>query len=94
MKTPAFVLMTTVLATVNAPYSEKLYAQGLASCLLDPVVAKTKPGHVSSFFGEVDPTLQVAFAHLFGMTDAQVKAAARAFALYAGYPAKSYPLAA
>jgi hypothetical protein len=94
MKTPASVLMATVLATVNAPYSEKLDAQGLANCLLDPAMAKTKPGHMSSFFGEVDPALQVAFAHLFGMTDAQVEAVAKAFALYAGYPAKSYPLAA
>jgi hypothetical protein len=94
MTTPAFVLATSVLATVNAPYSVKLDAQQLANCLLDPAAAKAKPGHVSSFFGDVDPALQIAFAHQFGMTEAQLKAAAKAFESYAGYPAKSYPLAA
>jgi hypothetical protein len=90
----AFVLAATVLATVNAPYSEKLDAQGLVHCLLDPAAAKAKPGHVSSFFGEVDPALQVAFVHQFGMTEAQLKAAAKAFKLYTGYPAQSFALAA
>jgi hypothetical protein len=94
MKPAAFVLAATVLATVNAPYSEKLTAQGLVCCLLDPAMAKAKPGHVSSFFGDVKPGLQVAFADDFGISKAQLEAAAKAFELYAGYPAKSYPLAA
>jgi hypothetical protein len=86
--------MTTaalVLATVNAPYSEQLDAQGLAHCLLDQAAAKAVPGHMSSFFGEVTPELQADFAHLFNITDAELVAAAKAFALYSG---ESYPLAA
>ena len=79
-----------VLATVNAPYREQLDAQGLAKCLRDHAVAKAKPGHVSSFFGEVTPELQIAFARLFGISPAELAAAAKAFALYSG---QSYPLA-
>jgi hypothetical protein len=80
-----------VLTTVNAPYSEQLDAQGLAHCLLDQSAAKAMPGHMSSFFGEVSPALQVYFAHLFNITDAELVAAAKAFAMYTG---ESYPLAA
>jgi hypothetical protein len=80
-----------VLATVNAPYSEKLDAQALAHCLLDHAAAKAKPGHMSSFFGEVEPDLQIAFAEQFGIPAAKVVAAAKAFAEYSG---QSYPLAA
>jgi hypothetical protein len=80
-----------VLATVNVPYSEQLDAQGLAYCLHDQAAAKAVPGHMSSFFGEVQPALQVDFAHLFNITDAELVAAAKAFAMYSG---ESYPLAA
>lgn len=45
---------------------------------------------MSAFFGEVKPELQVEFAHHFNITDAQVVAAAKAFAQYSG---ESYPLA-
>ena len=80
-----------VLTTVNAPYSEQLDAQGLAHCLLDQTAAKAAPGHMSSFFGEVTPALQVEFAHLFNITNAELVAAAKAFATYSG---ECYPLAA
>jgi hypothetical protein len=80
-----------VLATVNAPYREKLDAQGLANCLLDQAAAKAKPGHMSSFFGEVKPALQVEFASQFNITHAELVSAAKAFAAYSG---QSYPLAA
>jgi hypothetical protein len=80
-----------VLATVNAPYSEKLDAQGLAHCLLDHAAAKSFPGHMSSFFGEVEPALQVEFANLFNVSKAELVVAAKAFARYSG---ESYPLAA
>jgi hypothetical protein len=80
-----------VLATVNAPYSEKLDAEGLAHCLLDHAAAKAKPGHMSSFFGEVSPDLQIEFAKQFGIDPAALMAAAKAFAQYSG---QSYPLAA
>jgi hypothetical protein len=81
---------TLVLTTVNAPYSVQLSAQELAYCLLDHATAKTVPGHMSSFFGDVKPELQSEFAGLFGITPAQLAAAAKAFADYSG---ESYPLA-
>jgi hypothetical protein len=84
MKAPAHAPTATVLATVNAPHSEKLDAQGLANCLLDPTFAMTKPGHVWSFFGDVTPDLQSEFAHEFGLTDAQLHAAGKAFAELSG----------
>ena len=80
-----------VLTTVNAPYSKQLTAQELACCLLDHAAAKAVPGHMSSFFREVKPELQSAFADLFGITHAQLAAAAKAFSSYSGEP---YPLAA
>ncbi len=80
-----------VLTTVNAPYSKKLDALELVHCLLDPTAAKATPGHMSSFFGEVKPALQVEFASLFNITESQLSAAAKAFAMYSG---ESYPLAA
>jgi hypothetical protein len=86
MNSPVLVLMT-----VNGPYSKKLDAKGLALCLLDPVAAQEACGPMSSFFGDVQPELQIAFAQMHGITDAQLVAAAKAFAAYSG---QSYPLAA
>jgi len=80
-----------ILTTVNAPYTKKLTAPELAHCLLDPAAAKAVPGHMSSFFGEVKPALQVGFAGMFNITEPQLSAAAKAFAIYSG---ESYPLAA
>ncbi len=85
MKSPALVL-----TTVNAPYGNKLDAQALAHCLLDPQAAKQACGPISSFFGEVQPELQIAFARMHGISEAQLVAAAKAFAAYSG---QSYPLA-
>ena len=79
-----------ILTTVNAPYSEQLDAQTLAHCLIDHAAAKAKPGHMSSFFGEVDPAQQVAFAKSFNISQVALVAAAKAFAEYSG---ASYPLA-
>jgi hypothetical protein len=79
-----------VLATVNAPYSKQLDANELANCLKDPAAATAVPGHMSSFFGEVDPASQVAFASLFGISESEVVAAAKAFAAYSG---ETYALA-
>jgi hypothetical protein len=83
--------LAVVLATVNAPYSKQLDAEALALCLLDQAAAKHAPGHMSSFFGEVEPALQIEFAHLFNIADETLEASAKAFALYSG---ESYPLAA
>ena len=80
-----------VLTTINAPYSKQLDAQELAFCLLHPDAAKTAPGHMSSFFGEVSPKLQIEFASACSISRQQLTAAAKAFAKYSG---ESYPLAA
>jgi hypothetical protein len=39
---------------------------------------------MSSFFGEVKPELQAAFAHHFNITDVQLEAAKMDFAAYSG----------
>jgi hypothetical protein len=80
-----------VLATVNAPYRRQLSAQELADYLLDEAAATDVPGHMSAFFGEVDPALQVDFAGQFGISKLKLAASARAFAAYSG---ETYPLAA
>jgi hypothetical protein len=80
-----------VLTTVNAPYSKKLDALELVHCLLNPAAAEAMPGHMSSFFGEVEPSLQIDFAKMFNIAEPQLVAAAKAFAKYSG---ESYPLAA
>jgi hypothetical protein len=79
-----------VLATINAPHREHLDAQAVAHCLADHAAAKASPGHMSSFFGDVEPDLQLRFASLFNISEAEVIAAAMAFAQYSG---ASYPLA-
>ena len=79
-----------VLTTVNAPYRKQLSAQELANCLLNQSAAKAVPGHMSSFFGEIEPDLQIDFAHQFNVTREALIAAAKAFAAYSG---ESYPLA-
>lgn len=80
-----------ILTTVNAPYSEKLDAHALADCLLHADAALAAPGHMSSFFGDVKPDLQIAFAHLVNISQEQLVASAKAFANYSG---ETYALAA
>ena len=80
-----------VLAVVNAPHTDKIDARTLARGLLDHAEARTMPGHMSAFFGEVSPALQIDFARQFDITEAQLITAARAFAAYSG---ETYPLAA
>lgn len=81
----------SVLTTVNAPYSRKLDAQTLAYCLAHPSTAKTWPGQMSAFFGEVAPEQQKAFASAFDVSEAELAIAAKTFAEFSG---ESYPLAA
>lgn len=80
-----------VLTTINAPHTRQLSAQELAACLRDEAAAKAVPGHMSAFFGEVDPTLQLEFARQFGISGSELAASARAFAAYSG---ESYSLSA
>ena len=81
----------SVLTTVNAPYSNQLDALGLVHCLKDQAAAKAMPGHMSSFFGDVMPSLQQAFAEFYGVSHAELVSAAQAFAKYSG---EYYALAA
>lgn len=81
----------SVLTTVNAPYSKQLDAQELVHCLKNPEAAKAAPGHMSAFFGEVEPELQKAFADAFDISEAELATAAKTFAEFSG---ESYPLAA
>jgi hypothetical protein len=80
-----------VMTTVNAPHSKQLGVQELVDCLLDPAAAQSLPGHMSSFFGDVKPDLQLWFAHEHHISDAQLVSAAKAFASFSG---EVYPLAA
>lgn len=81
-----------VLTTVNAPYSQQLDAEQLAYFLLHPAEAEKKvPGHMSSFFGEVEPHLQLEFAEMFNIPKNALVSAATAFGQYSG---ESYPLSA
>jgi hypothetical protein len=80
-----------VLTTVNAAYRRQLSARELVECLRDDATARALPGHMSAFFGEFDPALQTEFAGQFGITRAQLAAAAKTFAAYSG---ESYPLVA
>jgi hypothetical protein len=89
-KTVSKMSPALVLTTVNAPYSKKLDAQELAYCLWHPKAAEAVPGHMSSFFGDVDPELQTQFAALFHVPHAKLVEAAKAFSNYSG---ASYPLA-
>lgn len=78
-----------VLATVNAPYGEKLDEATLVVCLTDPMAAKAKPAHMSSFFGDVAPDAQKEFAESHGIPSALLIHAAEEFASYSG---QQYPL--
>jgi hypothetical protein len=80
-----------ILTTVNASYSQKLDAHTLADCLLRADAALGVPGHMSSFFGDVKPDLQIAFANMVNVSHEQLVASAKAFANYSG---ESYALAA
>lgn len=80
-----------LLATVNAPHGEKLDGEALAHCLNDASAAKSKLGHMSAFFGEIDPKTQMEFAAQFGIPKSSLIAAAKTFASWSG---ETYPLAA
>jgi hypothetical protein len=80
-----------ILTTVNAPYSQKLDAKALAYCLRHQQAALAVPGHMSTFFGEVKPGLQAAFADFANISHSQLIASAKAFAEYSG---ESYPVSA
>ncbi|NEJ64887.1 hypothetical protein [Rhizobium ruizarguesonis] len=73
-----------VLSTVNAPYSKKLDAMTLANYILEPAKSKTAAGPMSSFFYEVSPDLQFAFAETHGISIEALKVAAVFFDAWSG----------
>ncbi|WP_159949971.1 hypothetical protein [Rhizobium sp. 18065] len=81
-----------VLSTVNAPYSKKLDASALVTCILDAVQSKAAAGPMSSFFYEVSPKLQMEFAKAHGVSIAVLLNAAASFDAWSGQ--KSQLLAA
>lgn len=83
--------LASVLTTVNAPYSMQLDEAMLAHCLVDFDLAKQHPGHVSTFLGEVSPSLQVEFAAVHHIPVTDLQAFAVTFSAWSG---ESYPLAA
>jgi hypothetical protein len=80
-------IAATVLGTVNAPYGRKLTAAELAFYLSHMDEAKTVPGHMSSFFAEVTPQLQAAFAASVGISLPELVEAARALRIGGGFSA-------
>lgn len=83
--------LTSVLTTMNAPYSKPLSAQDVVYCLKHPEAAKQASGPMSSFFGEVQPDLQQKFAIAHGVSLTTLIVAATIFSKYSG---QTYPLAA
>lgn len=78
-----------VITIVNAPHRRKIDAHTLVECLLNPDTARSMPGHMSSFFGEVPVLMQLEFAKSYGIAECQVVAARRKFAEFSG---EAYPL--
>ena len=83
--------LATVMTTVNAPYSKKLDEHALVACLHDLEAAKAAPGPISSFLGDVKPSLQEQFASEHGIAKQELVSFAKAFAKWSG---QDYPLAA
>lgn len=74
-------LETAVLTTVNAPYRTYLDAEGLAVSIAD---GQVNIAQVGSFFTEVAPATQRAFAMQHGVSEAALVSAASAFQSYSG----------
>jgi len=80
----------SILTIVNAPYGEYLDGEGLALCLKSLEAAKSKPGHVSSFFSEVPASAQIDFAAQHGINKQALICIAKDFSAYSG---QSYAIA-
>lgn len=74
-------LETAVLTTVNAPYRTYLDAKGLVTSIVDGQVSVAQVG---SFFTEIAPETQRAFATQHGVSEAALVRTASAFQSYSG----------
>jgi hypothetical protein len=84
-------VVTSVLATVNAPYGANLSAHQLAAKIVDPASVDTFDAPVFAFFSEVAEELQHQFIDIMGVDHDQAHWMADQLATKAGY---SLPLAA
>lgn len=73
-----------ILGTVNAPYGADVSACELAACISNPDAMSKAIGPVFSFFTEVDPGLQSAFAEEMGLDAGAVKVVAQLIASKCG----------
>lgn len=73
-----------VLATVNAPYSNKIDAETLANIISNPEAARLHAGPMSSFFYDVQPNLQIKFANAHQISTKKLKLAAKLFDRWSG----------
>jgi hypothetical protein len=79
-----------VLSKINVPHAKMLSAEELCACFFDFEKSKTWAGHVSSFYSEISPDLQVAFAAQNGVDKPALVSAAKQFAAWSG---QSYEIA-
>ena len=84
-------VVTSVLATVNAPYGANLSAHQLAARIVDSASLETFDAPVFAFFSEVDANLQHQFIDIMGVDHDQAHWMADQLAAKAGY---ALPLAA
>ena len=75
-----------VLATVNAPYANKLDEEALLAAILNIRAAMRAAGPVSSFFYDVPVELQKQFAAVHGLSEHVLSEAAENFAAWSGKP--------
>jgi hypothetical protein len=73
-----------VLSKINAPHAEQISAEELCGCFFDLQKSKAWAGHVSSFFAEINPETQIAFAAQNGIEKPALVSAAKAFAAWSG----------
>ena len=72
------------LSKINAPFRAQLTAGDVTACILSIEQAKTWPGHMASFFGELTPEIQFGFATAMGIEREALLSAARAFSKWSG----------
>lgn len=78
-------VISKVLTTVNAPYSEKVTAHELAAKVQDPASAASFDVWAFAFFSEVSPRLQREFLQAMGADPTAAAAVADLFSEQAGY---------
>ena len=72
------------LTTINASYRNRLDANAFAQALLNPDTLRTVAGPMSSFFYELSPDRQIAFAKSHGVPLDKLKEAMILFDAWSG----------